>query len=73
MNNPATKEMLRVSQSYHPTDTLTPQEIETLSTAASEEFRTMNGDSGTIEITVRQFMLLLAGYSRYNQKSEGRF
>ena len=58
------EEMLRVGDSYTDGWRLTADELETLSADALVEMSTCNGDTGTIEITVKQFAQLLSGYAQ---------
>jgi hypothetical protein len=48
-------------QDYDEKDRLTHAELDDLCRRANEQLCTMNGDAGTIQITVRQFALLLFG------------
>ena len=46
--------MINVGAEYHPHDQLEERELEHLAIKADEQLSTMNGDTGRIEISVRQ-------------------
>lgn len=50
-----------VGQDYSDDWRLTAEELDDLSKRAIEQLGTTNGDTGTVEITVRQLALLLYG------------
>lgn len=61
---PNLEEIIRQGQSYTPDWKLTPDELEVLCAEAEVEMCTMNGDTGTIEITVKQFAQLVSAYAQ---------
>lgn len=69
----ATETLIEVGESYAACWQLEVDEIERLASEANDGLSTMNGDTSTIEITVRQFALLLAAYSRNSRLAATAF
>lgn len=59
--------MINVGASYHSKDRLEEDELEHLAMKANERLSTINGDTGTIEITVRQFALLVHAWANLDE------
>ena len=51
---------------YDEKDKLELLELEEISKTATERLSTINGDTATVEISVRQFILLLQGWYENN-------
>jgi hypothetical protein len=51
---------------YNKKDKLDIEELESISKDATEGLRTINGDTATVEISVRQFILLLQEWYKCN-------
>jgi hypothetical protein len=65
------KEIVDVGMSYPPDWQIDEAEAERLAWAASERMRTMNGDTGTVTVTVRQLSQLLAAWVFRPETTEG--
>lgn len=60
--------ILKVAEEIPSKDGLTEKELNNLCYDAKKQYQSMNGDAGLIEITVREFALLLDAYYKLAER-----
>jgi hypothetical protein len=68
MANKELQEMIDVGRGYPPSWALTADDLQRVAVRAAEQFATMNGDTGTVEISVKQFAELVAAWDDNNNR-----
>jgi hypothetical protein len=62
------QEMIDVGRGYPPSWALTADDLQVLAVEAAAQFATTNGDTGNIEISVKQFSQLVAAWDDNNNR-----